>query len=76
MLIVTKQKLHRGSIRLLNISNTQIENLEAQKLLGIYIDNNLSGTNQVSYIRTRVNSMITLLKRLFYYITHDMKVMF
>jgi len=63
-------------MRILNICNTQIENLEAQKLFEIYIDNNLLGTNQVSYIRTRVNSKIALLKRVSYYITHDMKVMF
>ena len=50
--------------------------VEAQKLLGIYIDNTLSWTHQVSYIRNRVNSKIALLKRLSYYITHDMKVMF
>jgi len=55
MLIATKQKLKRGSTLLLNIGNTQIENLEAQKLLGIYIDNTLSWTHQVSYIRKREN---------------------
>jgi len=36
MLIATKQILKRGSTLLLNIGNTQIENVEAQKLLGIY----------------------------------------
>jgi len=75
MLIATKQKLKRGSTLLLNIGNIQIENVEAQKLLGIYIT--LSWTHQVSYsIRKRVNSKIALLKRLSYYLTHDMKVMF
>ena len=76
MLIATKQKLKRGSTLLLNIGNTQIENVEAQKLLGIYIHNNLSWTHQVLYIQKRVNSKIALLKRVSYYITHDMKVMF
>ena len=61
MLIATKQKLKRGSTLLLNIGNTQIENVEAQKLLGIYIDNTLSWTHQISYIRKRVNSKIALL---------------
>jgi len=76
MLTATKQKLNRGSTLHWKIGNTHIENVEAQKLLGIYIDNTLSWTHQVSYIRKRVNSKIALLKRLSYYITHDMKVMF
>jgi len=68
MPIATKQKLKRGSTLLLNIGNTQIENVEAQKLLGIYIDNTLPWTHQVSYIRKRVISKIALLKRLSYYL--------
>ena len=56
MLIATKENLNRRSTFLLNIGNTQIENVEAQKLLGIYLDNTPSWTHQVSYIRKRVNS--------------------
>jgi len=45
MLIATKQILNRGSTLLLNIGNTQIENVETQKLLEIYIhvDNTFLG---------------------------------
>ena len=58
------------------IGNTQIENVEVQKLLGIYVDNTLSWTHQVSHIRKNVNSKIAHLKRVLYYLTYKMKVMF
>jgi len=60
----------------LSIGNTQIENVEVQKLLGIYIDNTLSWTHQVSHIRKNVNSKIAYLKRVSYHLTYKIKVMF
>ena len=76
MLIATKYKLKENKTLLLSIGNTQIENVEKQKLLGIYIENTLSWTHQVSHVRMNVNSEIALLKRVSYNLTHDMKVMF
>jgi len=58
------------------IGNTQIENVEVQKLLGIDIDNTLSWTHHVLHIRKNVNSKIAHLKRVSYYLTYKMKVMF
>jgi len=60
----------------LSIGNKQIENVEVQKLLGIYVDNTLSWSHQVSHVRKNVNSKIALLKRVPYYLTHDMKLCF
>jgi len=76
MLIATKHKLKKNKTIFLSIGNTQLENVEVQKLLGIYIDNTLSWTHQVSHVRKNVNSKIALLKRVSNYLTHDMKVMF
>jgi len=53
-----------------------MENVKVQTLLGIFIDNTLSWTHQVSHIRKNVNSRIALLKRVSYYLTYKMKVMF
>jgi len=76
MLIATKHKLKKKKSLFLSIGNTQIENVEVQKLLSIYIDNTLSWTHQVSHVRKNVSWKIALLKPVSYYLTHDMKVMF
>ena len=46
------------------ISNENIQNVNIQKLLGIYLDHNLDWKNQIDYICKNINSRLFLLAKI------------
>ena len=76
MVISTSYKLKLNKELNLTINDVMIENVTVQKLLGVYIDNTLSWKAQMSKVSSKLNSKIALLKRISYYLTYDMKLLF
>ena len=76
MVISTNYKLKIKKELNLTINDILIENVTVQKLLGVYIDNTLSWKSQITKICSKLNSKIALLKRISYYLTYDMKLLF
>lgn len=78
MVLTTKNK-HRlnNNIHLcIHIEDTYIQNVDSHKLMGIYIDNTLSWNLQMTKLYSKVRSKIALLKRIFGYLSNEMKTMF
>jgi hypothetical protein len=61
---------------MLNINGTQVENVAAQKILGVYVDKTLSWNTQVDKMCSKLNTKLYLLKRMVYFLTFEMKKMF
>ena len=76
MLIGTKCKVRAAHQLKLKIDDLFIENVTCQKVLGVYIDNTLSWNIQLSKVCAKLNSKISLLKRISYYLSLDMKQLF
>ena len=76
MVISTCNKLKLNKELYLTINDVVIENVTVHKLLGVYIDNTLSWNTQIKKICSKLNSKIALLKRISYYLTYDMKLLF
>ena len=77
MVIGTRPKIKQLNMELcLTINGSNIENVTEQKLLGIFIDNTLNWRLQIDTICKKVNQQIALLKRINYFLTYDMKMMF
>ena len=76
MIIGSKHNIRKGHQLKLSIDNLHIENVTSQKVLGVIVDNTLSWNLQVNSVRAKVNSKINLLKRISFYLSHDMKVLF
>ena len=60
----------------LTIYSSRIEQVENQKVLGIYIDHNLSWKSQINYLCNKLKSKITLLSKINNYLTMDMKKLY
>ena len=76
MLIGTPYKLkHTGNL-CLTIDSQNLNNVNNQKILGIYIDNTLRWHTQIDYVCRKLNNKIALLKNIIYYLTDDMKLMY
>ena len=56
--------------------NTILENVDAHKLMGIYINKNLKWNVHISYIYNKMMARMHRLKRLTFYLTYDMKKLF
>ncbi len=80
MLITTWQK--RASLpeqdRMLkvNLNDTQLDNVENDKLLGVHINNNFSWENHINSVLSKVNRNIALHGRIKSYLTLDVRKMF
>jgi len=64
MLIGTSKKLKQQSSFNIYTNETILENVDAHKLMGIYINKNLKWNVHISYIYNKMMSLIHLLKRL------------
>ena len=76
MVIGTNHKLKHVDILKLTVDSSCIENVAVQKVLGVYVDRTLSWNVQIAKMCSKLNSKIALLKRISYYLTYDMKIMF
>lgn len=76
MVITSKRQANRETDLKLFINHVQIKNVKCQKLLGIYIDNTLSWKEHINKTCSKVVSKISLLKRISYFLTSEMKQLF
>ncbi len=76
MLLSTKYKIKQARELRLSIENSMIENVQVHKLLGVVLDNTLSWKYQISKVCCKLNSKIALLKRIIYYLSDEMKIVF
>lgn len=71
MTVGTRQKLVNARQLNINADETHIENASKQKLLGVFIDENLNWSAHVDYICTSISSKISLLRQLSYYVSQN-----
>jgi hypothetical protein len=58
------------------ISNENIQNVNIQKLLGIYLDHNLDWKNQIDYICKNISSRLFLFTKIKKYLDQKCKILF
>ena len=73
MCIGTKQRLRNTDDLNIQIGNNKIETVTSQKLLGIYIDENLNWTSHVDKLCASISSRITLLKKISQYVPENIQ---
>ena len=73
MCIGTKQRLRNTDDLNIQIGNNKIETVTSQKILGIYIDENLNWTSHVDKLCTSISSRITLLKKISQYVPENIQ---
>ena len=76
MLLGSRNKLKHMQELSIHINETKIENVSIQKLLGVYIDHNLTWDVQINKVCNKLNSKLSLLKRLSHFLNEDMKKLF
>ena len=78
MLITTSQKrLHlHNSILNLTFNNDSLKNIDNDKVLGIYIDNNLTWSIHTQFIAKKISSNLWLLSKLKDYLSLEHRVQF
>ena len=76
MIIGSKQKLSCFEDLNLYVYNNRITNVELQKLLGVYIDKNLTWKLHIDKTCKKLVSKLFLLKRIQYFLTPDVKQLF
>ena len=76
MLLGSVFKIKNNRNLQLYIKNSKLENVTTQKLLGVYIDNLLNWHTQVEYVCKTLNKKIALLKRIIYFLTPEMRILF
>ena len=78
MLITTSQKrLHlHNSILNLPFNNDSLKNIDNDKVLGVYIDNNLTWSFHTEFIAKKISSNLWLLSRLKDYLSLEHRVQF
>ena len=74
--IGTRKKVDNSNVLTLQLNNTCIANVKKQKLLGIYIDENLTWTAHIDYLCTVISSKISLLRQLSTYVPVDIQKLF
>ena len=68
MLAGTKQKLNMSRKLNIQVDYISIQNVSKQKLLGIYINENLSWSSHIDYLCSHITTKISLLRRLSEYV--------
>ena len=77
MIIGSRQKIDNfGNTLSIAVSGETIENVKNEKLLGIYIDNQLKWTEQVNKISVAISSKINLLQKIRNYLPMHVRVIF
>lgn len=64
----TKRRLADSRKLEIHLDNISIENVSKQKLLGVYIDENLNWSAHIDYLCSNVSSKISLLRQLSQYV--------
>ena len=75
MVISSKQKLRGENHLTLKVNDCVLENVNSQKVMGVYIDCHLSWRTHIDFVCKNLNNKITLLKHIFYYLTDGIKQM-
>jgi len=75
MVFGSKQKLRGENILTLKVNDCVLENVNSQKVLGVYIDCHLSWRTNIDFVCKNLNNKITLLKHNLL-LTDEMKQMF
>jgi hypothetical protein len=70
------EKSNEGKRILTFIGNENIQNVNIQKLLGIYLDHNLDWKNQIDYICKNINSRLFLFAKIKIYLDQKCKILF
>jgi hypothetical protein len=77
MLIGTAQRIATVTNELnINLENQLIKNVNTQKLLGIYIDNNLDWKERVDHICKNINSRLFSLSKIQKYLDKKSRILF
>ena len=76
MLAGTRQRLSLTRKLDIHIGNTHIKNVSEQKLLGVYIDENLSWSTHIDYLCSVIASKISLLRQISEYVPVDVQFFF
>jgi len=76
MIIGSKQKLRGDKHLTLKVNDNILENVRSQKVLGVFIDCNISWHTHIDFVCKNLNNKISLLKHILYYLTDEMKQMF
>jgi len=76
MFISSKSQLKKISPFTIKFDNILIENVECQKLLGVYVQNSLKLEAQYNHICKQLNKKYFLLRHLTPYLTFKMKKLF
>ena len=76
MLIGTRYRTQNSQQLNIYIDNNKIKSVNKQKLLGIYIDENLLWSDHIDYLCSNISSKISLLKQLSSYIPFEAQKMF
>ena len=76
MIIGSKHMLQRSDQLSLKVNGTNLDNVNVQKVLGVFVDNNLNWHAHIDYVCKQINNKISLLKHILYYLSDEMKVLF
>ena len=77
MIIGSKQRLClTGNSLDINISNEQIENVDCEKLLGLYIDKNLNWNQQIDKMSITISNRINLLQKIRKYLPMHIRIIY
>lgn len=77
MVIGSKQRLYStGNSLDINISDEQIENVDCEKLLGLYTDKNLNWNEQVNKMLCTISNRINLLQKIRKYLPMHIRIIY
>ena len=76
MLVGTRQRLNMSHKLNIQANNICIQNVSKQKLLGIYIDENLTWSSHIDYLCSHISTKISLLRNLSKYVPVKVLKMF
>ena len=77
MLVGTRHKTREASGLKIHIENNKLKQVDKQKLLGVFIDENLSWTAHIDNLCSTISSkIISLLKQLFSYVPVEIRKLF
>ena len=72
----TKRRLTNSRKLEIHVDDICIENVSKQKLLGVYIDENLNWSAHIDYLCSNISSYISLLRQLSVYVPQNVKKLF
>ena len=79
MLITTRQKRDQLEIKSLNINvadDKYLNQVSCDKVLGVYVDENLSWSQHIKTVTTKMSRNIWLLSQISKYLSHDHRIIF